>query len=77
LEWHLCEDLKKSYLAKEFEGGYRDDREQWPTIQDRMIQAMVNLDKAIRPYVDQLREVVAEGETNLVQKTNGADPMGR
>ncbi len=59
LEWHRCEKLKKSYIAKDFRGGYRDDSEQWPTIQDRMIQTMVKLEEAVRPCVTQLRQVVA------------------
>lgn len=57
LEWHRCDNLKKSYLAQELEGGYRDDPEQWPTVQDRMIEAMVHLEKAVRPHVPQLRQV--------------------
>ena len=57
LEWHRCDDLKKSYLAEEFEGGYRDDREGWPAIQDRMIESMVRLEKTVRPHVPQLRQI--------------------
>jgi len=75
LEWHRCENLKKSYLAQEFEGGYRDDPEQWPTIQDRMIEAMVNLEKAVRPHVPRLRQVAPEreggGDTDSGQHEEG------
>ena len=62
LDWHRCDNLIRSCLAHEFEGGYRDDPEQWPTIQDRMIEAMVHLDKAVRPYVQGLRQVAPERE---------------
>lgn len=62
LDWHRCDNLIRSDLAQELEGGYRDDPEQWPTIQDRMIEAMVRLDKAVRSYVDRLRQVAPERE---------------
>jgi len=62
LDWHRCDNLIKSYLAQEFEGGYRDDPEQWPAIQDRMIDAMARLEKAVRPHMPQLRQVLQEPE---------------
>lgn len=58
LGWHRYDDLKKSYVMEEFEGGYRDDAEQWPVIQDRMIDAMTRLEKAVRPHIPQLRQVL-------------------
>ena len=57
LEWCRCDNLKKAYLRQEFEGGYRDDSEQWPDMQDRMIDAMGRLEKAFSPFVDKLRHV--------------------
>ncbi len=36
-------------------GGYRSPEEQWPTIQDTIIQAMDRLEKALRPYLKQLK----------------------
>ena len=62
LTWRRSDAKKESGLAQEYEGGYRDDAENWPAIQDRMIDAMVLLDRALRPYVDQLRRVAAEDE---------------
>lgn len=35
-------------------GGYRDSEEQWPVTQDAMIQTMIRLEHALRPYIDQL-----------------------
>ncbi|WP_194744766.1 DUF4268 domain-containing protein [Thermaurantiacus tibetensis] len=32
-------------------GGYRSDRAEWPAIQDRMIDAIVRLDTALRPRI--------------------------
>lgn len=36
-------------------GGYRSPEEQWPTIQDTIIQEMDRLEKALRPYLKQLK----------------------
>jgi len=60
LEWQRCENLKKSYLSQEFEGGYRDDPKEQPGIQDRMIESMMRLENAVRPYLTQLRQVAPE-----------------
>jgi hypothetical protein len=32
-------------------GGYRDPEEQWPTIQDAMIDAMIRLEQAVKPHL--------------------------
>ena len=37
------------------DGGYRSDPEEWPAIQERMIDAMIRLDRAVRPRVQALR----------------------
>ena len=36
-------------------GGYRSPEEQWPTLQDAIIKAMDRLEKALRPYLKDLR----------------------
>jgi len=64
LDWHRCDNLIKSYLAREFEGGYRDDPEQWSAIQDRMIDAMARLERAVRPHMPQLRQIEGQYEGN-------------
>jgi hypothetical protein len=64
LDWHRCDDLKKSYISKDFEGGYRNDSKEWSVIQDRMIAAMIQLEKTISPMIEQLREIAPEsGDT--------------
>ncbi len=35
-------------------GGYRSPREEWPRIQQGMVEAMVRLDKAFRPRIANL-----------------------
>jgi len=67
LDWYPGENLKQSCPAKDFDGGYRDDREQWPAIQDRMIRAIVCMEKAVRPLLPGLRQLVTELEV-------GGDP---
>lgn len=67
LEWHRCDSLKKSYLTQEFESGYRDDAEQWPALQERMIDAMVRLEKTLGAFLGQLREI---------GPVNGSNQMG-
>jgi hypothetical protein len=32
-------------------GGYRDEESKWPEIQDAMIDAMIRLEKALRPHI--------------------------
>ena len=37
------------------EGGYRSPEEQWPHIQDNTIRDMDRLEKALQPYLKQLK----------------------
>jgi RecB family endonuclease NucS len=62
LDWNRCDDLKRSCLAQDFEGGYGDDRQEWPATQDRMIEAMIRLEKAIQPHMEGLRQLVGGAE---------------
>lgn len=55
LEWERLDNARASRIAKYIDlGGYRDDEERWPEIQDAMIDAMVRLEKALRPHIDAL-----------------------
>jgi len=62
LQWRRCDDQKKSDLMLNFDGGYRDDPEQWLAIQDRMIEAMVRLERAVGPCLGELRGVVVTND---------------
>ncbi len=56
LSWEAVEGEQGKRIAKHFElGGYRDDEAKWPGIQDTMIDAMVRLDKALRPYIAKVK----------------------
>ncbi len=69
LDWYRCDHLKKSYLAQDFDGGWRDAQERWPAIQDRMIEAMMRLEKALQPYMSPLRQVVPKTESSSSSDT--------
>lgn len=54
LEWWEPDDRPNCTIGIQIvRGGYRDE-EQWPEIQDEMIDAMIRLEKALRPYLDTL-----------------------
>ena len=36
-------------------GGYSNPRDDWPNIQHRMVDAMVRLEAALRPHLEQLK----------------------
>ena len=61
LEWDYREGRRSCYLRYSVPGGGLRDREQWPTIQQRMIDAMVRLERALRPEIRRLKGGVQEG----------------
>lgn len=55
LEWQRLEGPRSCRIGKQLSrGGYRDDEERWPGIQDAMIDAMIQLEKAFRSHIDNL-----------------------
>lgn len=55
LGWHEEEGQQGRSIHFNQDGGYRSDVESWPEIQDRMIDAMIRLDQALRRRVQALR----------------------
>ena len=55
LEWLRHEDTKASHIRHVIPGGGLRDREHRPDIQDRMIDAMVRLERALKPEIQRLR----------------------
>lgn len=54
LEWDKTEGRRMCRIRKQSSlGGYRDE-ENWPKIQDVMIDTMVRLEKALRPHIERL-----------------------
>ena len=55
LEWQRLEGKRACRIIKRFSlGGYQDDEEKWPEIQDAMIDGMIRLEAALRPHIDRL-----------------------
>jgi len=54
LEWQRLEGKRACRIKKDIDmGGYRDE-EKWPQIQDAMIDAMIRLEKALKPHIARL-----------------------
>ncbi len=56
MEWERLDAKRACRIAKRFDnGGYRDDEERWEEIQTPMIDAMIRLEKALKPYIAKLK----------------------
>jgi len=54
LDWQPLEGRQACRIRKRFDGvGYRD-QERWSELQQTLIDAMIKLECALRPYIDQL-----------------------
>ena len=50
LEWRRLDDKRASRISKKiFLGGYRDEQK-WDEIQSQMIDEMIRLEKALKPF---------------------------
>lgn len=55
LSWEKMEEKRASRIAKYYEsGGYRDEEDKWPAIQDELIDGMIRFSKALSPYIKKL-----------------------
>jgi hypothetical protein len=54
LEWQDLPDSRACRIRKVISGGYRSPQDQWSEIHGRLIDAMIRLDKAARPFVHQI-----------------------
>jgi len=56
LSWERLEHRQACRIRKVIDlGGYDDDETKWPAIQDAMIDAMIRLEKALRPHLKALK----------------------
>ena len=56
LSWQRLEGKRACRISYENpDGGYRSSEEDWPKIQDKVIEGMDRLEKALRPYLKQLK----------------------
>jgi len=54
LEWQRLEGKRACRIKRDIDlGGYRDE-DKWPEIQDAMVDAMVRLEKALKPHISRL-----------------------
>ncbi len=55
LDWERLEGKRACRIAKRLPvGGYRDE-DRWPAIHDAMVDAMMRLERALRPAIDKLK----------------------
>ena len=55
LEWESLE-TRRAYRIRKIirEGGYRDSETKWPEIHASMVEAMIRLEKALKPHISRL-----------------------
>ena len=56
LVWEPLQEKRACRIRKDISsGGYRTPVEMWPELQEAMIDAMVRLEKALRPHLSEMR----------------------
>ena len=55
LSWERLDKKRASRIAFRFEGVGLKDKDKWPHIQDGMIDVMIRLEAAFKPYIKQLK----------------------
>jgi hypothetical protein len=55
LDWREMPDKKTSRISISTEGGWLTPQDEWPRLQDQMIDAVVRLEKAVREPISELR----------------------
>jgi hypothetical protein len=56
LDWQDLPDRRACRIRKVIEGGYRSPQTNWPKIHDSLVHAMIRLDNAMRPFVQNLKK---------------------
>jgi hypothetical protein len=59
LEWRRQDDVRVSYVLYSIPDGGLRDRDQWPEVQAKMVDAMVRLEEALAPEIDRLSQLWA------------------
>ena len=54
LEWQELPNRQACRIRKVVRGGYRSPEPEWPTIHQELVRSMIDLDRAIRPFVHAL-----------------------
>ena len=53
LEWHLMPEQKSSYVRFTVSGQNLRERETWVEFQDKLIDAMIRMERAFRPFINE------------------------
>jgi len=52
LDWQQLEGKRACRIRRQMTlGGYRDDEDKWPKIHEAMVDAMIRLEKALKPHI--------------------------
>jgi hypothetical protein len=51
LDWQDLPESRACRIRKIIQGGYRSPESEWPHIDEMLVQNMIRLDKACRPFV--------------------------
>jgi hypothetical protein len=54
LSWERLDAGKASRVGYYFKGGYKNDESEWHSIQEKMVDSMIRLEKAISPFIAKL-----------------------
>ena len=54
LDWQELPDRIGSRICEDLEGGWRTPETEWPALQDRMIETMIRLERALRDLIHRL-----------------------
>lgn len=55
LDWRRLDDNRASRILLELKGGYRDNESEWPQTIEKLVDAMIRLEKAFSPFVAELK----------------------
>ena len=55
VNWQRLDNRRASRIRIDFEGGYRSTEEEWPQLQEKMIDAMNQLEAAVRPEIKKIK----------------------
>ena len=55
IDWQRLDNRRASRIIINLEGGYRSTEEEWPQLQEKMIDAMNQLEAALRPEIKKIK----------------------
>lgn len=55
LEWQELPESRGCRIRKVVQGGWKSEREEWPAIHQQLVDGMIALEKAFKPYVSKIK----------------------